>query len=200
MKLPNDGLTYIPTKHKYYLDGVELPSVSAVLGGCGIITSRFYKPEHAERGHRVHAACLKMTYTGKATPTDLRSQVKQWAAFCKQFQFEVMEAERPRYHKRLKYAGTPDYVGSVVMRGRRIPAIIDIKSGAPCAWHDIQITAYAELLKNPKSWEKLIVYLNRNTINVVPRIKVSDRAKHLTYFGVFLSALNVWYWKFCNRT
>ena len=45
-----DSIYFDEASHRYFVNGNETDGVSALLESAGIVTTRFFKPQHAHRG------------------------------------------------------------------------------------------------------------------------------------------------------
>lgn len=135
--------------HRYWLpDGREALGVSAILKAAGLIDDRWFNEEAALRGTFVHAA-LEYLDAGELVEDSVDPAIAGYVAAYQRFLREcpsvgrIVLSEAALGDLVLGYAGTVDrvrYVGDAL-------AVIDFKTGAPCSWHPIQLSAYAALVK-----------------------------------------------------
>ncbi len=149
-------LSFIEGTHQYFLaDGgviqAELPALTNILKAVGVIDDRWYKPEHAERGKAIHRALevIDLYETGLGKPLDWATVEPEFLGWIEAYQkfkenynptFLWHDIEEPTYNKQFLYACTPDRVfGTTLM---------DIKTGAPAPWHQLQLTGCAAALQS----------------------------------------------------
>lgn len=154
-------LTLDPSAHIYRLDGEEVPSVTQLARLCvpDLDRSRpWLSREAAERGTRVHAACLSMDAgTEPEAREDEAGYIKAYGRFLRDFapEWDGMEWSGWAVCGGVPFAGTADRFGSV--RGRR--AILDIKTGQlHGAALACQLTGYGEILTQ-RTGEQAAEYL-----------------------------------------
>lgn len=117
-----------PATHSYRLDGVLIPGISFVLENTGFIDKTWYKPEHAERGHAVHAAAqflIEGNLDWSTVHPDILPRVKGFEKFLGDYKPKLLLAEKPLYSTVHRFAGTPDLV---LQMGGGI-FVVDVKSG-----------------------------------------------------------------------
>jgi CRISPR/Cas system-associated exonuclease Cas4 (RecB family) len=137
-----DNLVFIPETHEYRYNDMVVPSVSAII-------RRFFTPplnkNGMELGTYVHDTVrlwLDNNLNVETLSPGLSDYLQQFQAFVAATAFKVEGHDVPFYHPLLKYAGTPDLWGA--MNTHRL--VIDIKTGDPQKWHQLQVAAYASLL------------------------------------------------------
>ena len=111
--------------HSYALDGVALPSVSAILKATGYIDTRFIDryPEATTRGTNTHKAIkylLEGTLDESTVHESFKPRLDAFKLFLTETKFNV------------------DLIGE--LNGK--PVVIDTKTGSPAPWHGLQICAY----------------------------------------------------------
>lgn len=92
--------------------------------------------------------------------------------------------ERSLRHKTLPYAGTMDYVG--------MPddeyGVLDLKTGTPEKWHEVQLHAYKQLIdKTSRMW---ILYINSE--GGFKQVTVKNNPRH---WAAFQNGLSVLQWR-----
>jgi hypothetical protein len=136
-----------PDKHEYTMDGRVIPSVTQVLKKVGFIDTKWYKPSDRDRGSTVHEL-LQLYDQGLLDPNivqaEYRGYIDAYMDFLAVSKVEYDQIEVPVYHKKFKYAGTPDRVGKL----NDIPCVLDIKTGGVVDWHGIQLAAYSLAIGN----------------------------------------------------
>lgn len=138
-------LTFDKQTHTYRVDGIRVPSVTQILNGAGLINTDWYTAESAQRGTAVHTICemedngvLDLGVVRRSYPQYL-GYLDAWKAFKRAATTKFTAIEERFYYPALHYAGTKD---------RRMIAgteycIVDIKTGAPQLWHQLQTGGYA---------------------------------------------------------
>ena len=142
-------ITFDAENHQYYIDGVEVPSVTTV---CRFLAydQKSDKPlparEAADRGTRIHAACAAIDYGIEPEETDdISGYLKAYCRFLKDYRPDWEGIEYTVGSAELGIAGTIDRFGTLY-DGRT--CILDIKTGSQL--HDAplraQLTGYKRLL------------------------------------------------------
>ena len=142
-------ITFDAENHQYYIDGVEVPSVTTV---CRFLAydQKSDKPwlarVAADRGTRVHAACAAIDYgIDQEEAEDIAGYLKAYRRFLKDYRPDWEGIEYTVGSAELGIAGTIDRFGTLY-DGRR--CILDIKTGTQL--HDAplraQLTGYKRLL------------------------------------------------------
>jgi hypothetical protein len=162
------NVAFYPDGHAYTLNGNEAVSVTRVLAAEGLHGSAFWKPEHRERGTKVHRIALLLSTSpacGGGTAEEIVAAsrwipeppangrpgtspelipygwaVANWLADTR---FQPQLVEQPVGSLALRLCGTLDLYG--VMAGRR--TLVDFKSGQPQAAADLQTALYAHCLR-----------------------------------------------------
>ena len=142
-------ITFDAENHQYYIDGVEVPSVTTV---CRFLSydQKSDKPwlarVAADRGTRIHAACAMIDY-GEEPEEDFETAgyLKAYRRFLKDYRPDWEGIEYTVGDAQLGLAGTIDRFGTLY-DGRS--CILDIKTGSQL--HDAplraQLTGYQWLL------------------------------------------------------
>lgn len=140
------SFSFDPETHIYTLDGVQIPSVTQILSGVGMVDNRYFTEEARVRGTYVHRA-TEFIDSGSldwdALDPMLLPYCEAYQAFIEDKRPEILLSEEPMYHAQHLYAGTLDRI--IVMDG--ITALIDIKTGVPNRATAIQVAAYRELVR-----------------------------------------------------
>ena len=140
-------ITFDAENHQYYIDGVEVPSVTTV---CRFLSydQKSDKPwlarVAADRGTRVHAACAAIDYGIDPEETeDIAGYLKAYRRFLKDYRPEWEGIEYTVGNNEI--AGTIDRFGTLY-DGRF--CILDIKTGARLCDAPLraQLTGYKRLL------------------------------------------------------
>lgn len=178
----------------------NLPSVTEILKGAGLIDDRFFTEESRQRGTYVHEACELLD---KGT-LDFSSLVPEWSGYVTSYALlvDAMRAagkwqgkvwiETPMKDPCGVYAGCQDRI----FETGPPKAVWDLKTGAPLAWHKWQLAAYVNMLPKPLQWERYGIHLHKNgrMATVVPYPK----ADYWADMAMFQSALNIHYGKMNN--
>ena len=142
-------ITFAAENHQYYIDGVEVPSVTTV---CRFLSydQKSDKPwlarVAADRGTRIHASCAMIDY-GEKPEEDFETAgyLKAYRRFLKDYRPDWDGIEYTVGDAQLGLAGTIDRFGTLY-DGRS--CILDIKTGSQL--HDAplraQLTGYKRLL------------------------------------------------------
>jgi len=167
--------------HVYTLNGNTLPSVTQILEHVGIVDKRFYTPGSAEKGREIHSLCQIMDGGGDWWDyTEWADYAYSYQQFLNDYEPEWIMVEEALHHDILGYAGTVDRFG--ILKDEK--AVVDIKSGKPNKWHELQLIAYASMIdrdtdKMPKLYG---LYLN-----YYPDKETTYRLKEYGY-----NAANLW--------
>jgi hypothetical protein len=147
--MSRDSFEFDPESHRYRLNGVGIPGISFVLENTGFVDKTWFRPEHADRGHAVHAACLYLIQGdldwGTVHP-DILPRVKGFEEFWRGMQPlipVVLLAEKPLYSTVYQFAGTPD----LVIETRVGVKVIDIKTGKAGLAAKLQTAAQSVLVE-----------------------------------------------------
>lgn len=171
--------------HRYVDDitGREYPSVTQTIRDAGLMGYLSSDEWYLDRGTAVHEATALFD-EGVLDESELDPRligyVDAWKKFRTDSAFKPTEIEKIVLSERYGYAGTIDRDG------------IDIKTGAPCPWHELQAAAYWYALcpKLLGCW--MCVYLHDDGTYLVKTIK----AKELhNLIAIFASALAINNWK-----
>lgn len=156
-----------------------------VSGGCD-----FYAPVAAERGQDLHL--IFALAVGHAAglceapdvPENYAGYYKAMLEFISWAKPVPSAIERTMRHKTYRYAGTPDFIGSI---GQDF-GVLDLKTGAPAKWHSVQIHAYQKMLdKAAKMW---ILYVSDDGKFQFKPVKPSARD-----WAVFTNGLSILEWR-----
>jgi hypothetical protein len=136
------SIELIRETHTWTVDGVTVIGVTASLKASGILKA-WGDESDLRRGQLVHE-CVHAYFDN-----DL-GEVPEWLVpyldgvknFVAETGFKPFEWEVAVYHKALRYAGMADCIG--IMRGQRLPVIVDWASGPVPAWKAIQTAGYAQ--------------------------------------------------------
>ena len=128
--------------HEYKFQGRKVPGVTSTLKAAGILQA-WGKPEDLERGRNVHKmihAWFDKDLNEINLPEWLQPYLDGVKNFVADTGFTAIDWEQPVHDKIHGYAGTYDVRGK--LRGQRLQAIVDFKSGDIASWTKIQTAAY----------------------------------------------------------
>jgi hypothetical protein len=135
-------IQFDPDKHKYFVGGREIPSVTTILKEITILDDRWFKPGSDRLGTKVHEylELIDKGYQIAIAPT-LRGYIKAYEDFKKaNSSFKIKHIELPLYDKKLKVCGKVD---RIFENSEGEELIVDIKSGVHLRFHTLQLTGYA---------------------------------------------------------
>ena len=191
------ALDFEEESHRYLLNGNQVPSVTQVIKSAGLSeVEQFYTPEAAQRGTAVHAACQ---YDDEETLGDctenLLGYLNGWRKFRAESGFVPTHIEIRLASERYQFAGALDRIGA--LNGK--PSLLDIKSGAFCRWHAIQLAAYWILISEthavpslPRIETFLVVCVAEDGTYKTHSISATEI---ITSREIFLYALSIHRWK-----
>lgn len=174
---------------------VELPRVTEILRSAGLIDVTWFTPETQARGSAVHLACQYYD-EGDLDESSIDPTIAGYVvAYAKWAQESGRESatwiECPMHDKGGLYRGTSDRIFTCRPR-----SLWDIKTGCHLAWHALQLAAYVNMLDDPYSYSRFALYLKADGTYSVREFPKSEYGRDL---AVFMSALNLWYWKENNH-
>jgi hypothetical protein len=180
--------TFDVDKHEYRLDGRVLPSVTQIVKSAGLIDTRWYTEEGANRGQNV-ALITELDDRGvldeSKMPEGYCGYLDAWRQFKADSGCRIVEIEAARHNG--VYAGTPDRV----IDWLSFSTVIDIKTGAPVPAYGVQLAGYAELCRLPTEGCRpryTVLLKNDGRYKVHP---CDDPVDH----DVFRAALALYQWK-----
>jgi len=149
----------------------KLPRVTEILANAGLIDTRWFKPEHAERGTLVHAACQYDDW-GETDQVplapELAGYLEAWRRFQRENAWECEAIEQP--------VSTAEYTGTLDRAGRLGPwrAILDIKTGAVGSWVRYQLVAYANAYQPGVMFRRVAVRLSADGHYQIKEFSVAE--------------------------
>jgi len=159
------GDYFDPNTHRYYLDGREVPGVTTLLKANGTIDTTFLKNEAAlARGTAVHKRCewldsqpraRALQLAGADIESPMAGYERAYARFLRDCRPIYSHVEAGLLHATLRFGGRTDRI--CVDLGDRGPAVLEIKTGQPAAWHGVQLAGYQMLFPTGSRW---VVYLS----------------------------------------
>ncbi len=160
---PASRLVFQPQDHRYFLDGRELPSNTAMIKDAGLIDDRWFTEESRDRGIAVHRAChflCEKDLNWTTIRPDYVPYVQACDDFIKTTGFKVERNEFPVWSDH-GYATTPDVMG--ILDGHR--CLINFKTGAISRWVPLQLygekmAVIERIYEQAEPWTKGLEYLN----------------------------------------
>ena len=147
------GLTFdgADGKHVYKLDGIELPSVTTIIGYRPDVYSGVSKAvlnNAGDRGTVIHSA-IETWIRSRFDTIVSEEHHPYFEAFVKWFETKKVEplaTELPIYHKILRYAGTIDLVAEI----NGLVTLVDYKTASSILEkpYSLQVEAYRQALKS----------------------------------------------------
>lgn len=128
--MTKDVFNFDPENHRYTLNGSVIPGISFILENTGFVDKTWFRPEHAARGHAVHACCqflIEGNLDWSTVHPDILPRIRGFEQFLLDRKPKLIVAEQPMYSSSWRFAGTPDLVLEVP--GEKQQWIVDIKSG-----------------------------------------------------------------------
>lgn len=168
--------------------------VTRILEAAGLSDPSTIDPWYLSRGSAIHEATALDDIDDldeEAMDPAIANQVFSWRAFRVQAGLRIIHGEFEVVHPEMKYVGHLDRV--VVFRGRHAPVLLDIKNGAPAAWHGAQTAAYALAWAHQMRCltpERGAVYLQKDG-SAARWVPHTDR----TDFDTWKAALTIAHWK-----
>jgi len=176
--------------HVYTLGKRVIPGVTQIIGEAGLSGLDGIPPWQLEqaalRGTHVHTACELLdagTLDWGTVSPEIEGYVHGWRALKDAMRPTILESEQIGMNPGELFAGKPDRV--VKIRGVR--GVVDIKSGASCASHWLQIEAYKRIVGVQVGW---IVYVRKDGTYTLAGPVRDARAWY-----TFQAALTVYQWK-----
>ena len=179
--------------HVYRLaTGQQIPGVTEVLGGCGLIDYSFIpaalRDEYLDRGRLVHEATALYDIDDldeSSVPEAIAGYLAAWKSFRTERLFTPSEIEVIRYNTAYGYCGTVDRYGIMPINGKYYEQVVlDIKTGTYPCWVKFQLAAYAAFAQQAQRRVCVVLQANgRYRHYVLPQ---TEQPKD---FSVFMAAL-----------
>ncbi len=154
-------LKFDETAHKYFLNGLELPSVTRILSDAGLVDARWFDDWSRDRGRAVHKA-IELYNNDDLIEEGLDPVIvpylEAWKEFQRQTKCVITHSELQVHSELYGYAGTLDISGTI--NGKSV--IIDIKSGAVGITTGLQLAGYALTFPNYYGIERYGLRLQPN--------------------------------------
>jgi hypothetical protein len=181
-------LDFVAADHRYYVEGTELPSVTAILKNAGLVDDAWFEPVHRERGSYVHLGC-RLIDDDELDEASIDPAILPYLDAYRSFLAVTQPAwtylEHRVWDPVMRYAGTLDRAGLV--QGEKV--VLDIKSGGCPPSVGPQTAAYRRCLPQPYSWKRAALQLKADgTFRLHP---LTDRGDE----HIFLAALALSQWK-----
>lgn len=189
-------LTFDAEKHKYFIDGVEVPSVTRVLKEAGLMGTFSGNCEAAmQMGTNVH---LLLELEDKGELGDYAPEylpyLEAYRKFKRDTKAQVKEIELRVCSETYRFAGTLDRIMALPGIGL---SLVDLKTGSPADWVGLQLSAY-QLAFNEEAAKTLGAATVHNRfalyLNSEGKYKLSQH-KDRSDKAVFLAALTLWHFK-----
>lgn len=140
--LPN-GLAFDEETHRYWLDDAEVPSVTTVLAGAGLVDWTYCNEWARERGSLVHKAIhIELTSGLDWASVDelFHPYISAALAALQDMRCETKVSEGRVFSRLYGYAGTLDWIG--IVDGKL--SLFDWKTGPTVPAYALQTAAYAD--------------------------------------------------------
>jgi hypothetical protein len=172
----------------------EMPRVTDVLKGAGLIDVTWISDEARDRGSYIHAATVideQGDLDEDYEPTRRYSgYIGAWRKFLSEHACRWDMVEQRLENNVYRFTGQPDRVGKVDGHA----AVVDIKSGCKAAWHPLQLSAYQSMLPGG-NYRRIVVRLQ---VDGYYQMDVFDLQSYPADLNVFLSALAIHNWRKAN--
>ena len=160
------------------------PGVTSIIKDAGLMGWLPNDDYYLKRGTWVHEACA-LWDRGLLEESDLAPGLVGFVAAWKKYRADTGLTPAPDFIERIGFDPVLGYCGTLDRNG------LDIKAGAPCAWHILQAAAYWHFAGSSKApWHS--VYLRDDGGYAV---RVYSPQELYAAFGVFCAALTVANWR-----
>jgi len=190
-------IEFDPEEHAYTLHGERLPSVTEVIRLLYDFnpTDSVALEQNRHFGTAVHMATSfhdQGTLEEDTVSKPVAEFLTSWRAFVRDSQVEFIEIERPVYHRKLMYAGTPDRVARI--EGK--VWVLDLKTGAtlhPAS--AIQLSAYLQAYNSSEEISKRDMAEGRLSVQLTRKgYKLNDWRSPVDW-PTFIACLQIHNWK-----
>jgi hypothetical protein len=182
--------------HEYMCDTVRLPHVTGVLKASGVVDARWYTHYARQRGLAVHVACDLIdedNLDADSVDPRLVGYLDAYLKFLNEHNPAYQFSEELVYSNLYRYAGTLDRAG--VVETYPCPLVIDLKTGDPGRAVRLQLSGYAQALREQtgKMWRRASLWLRPDGTY---RWQVYDQDPHLYRedLNAYLAALTLLRW------
>jgi hypothetical protein len=190
--------------HRAFLGDRELIRATTALADVGIIDTRWFTPESAQRGTDLHGAIAQWGEGGLKPSLDLALD-PFWAgfdAFLTESRFFCHSSEQAIWDEANGYAGRYDLLGQLpcFAAGDDTLDLLDLKTGHAPRWVGLQTMGYRRLVLAARVRRWALELPGDCTYRLVPlnlradRLTI-DRTKDQQDEAVFLAAVRVARWK-----
>ena len=173
-------LSYDEDRHRYYLDGEQIPGTTEILrAGGGYQGSEWMTDDGRDRGTAVHAVCRDIAL-GLLEEDEIdaieglvRPYVQAFMLFKHEAMLEVEAAELLVSYDAdgIRFATMIDLVGRIVGQTDHRPCVIDIKTGAKDLTVGPQTAAQVLALDGRQTArERYALYLKKNGLHQLDRL------------------------------
>lgn len=178
---------YIDSTHQYFMDGKEVPSVTAILKAAGLYDEDYFTEESRARGSYVHKACLYHLQDDlvEDMPAEYRGYVEAFKLFMAESECKPIleQCEVPLFSHIFRYGGTPDM--PCMFKGRK--SLVDIKTGAEAPTTGVQLAGYVQLMDTLS--DRYALYLKADgKYKLKPYVDRKD-------IQIFNAALTLYHWR-----
>lgn len=146
--------------HRYtHPDGRRLISVTQAIQAAGLVNTDWFNEAAAWRGSVVHKCCeldCKGTLLESSVDPAALPYLQAWRAWKQNVGFTPTKIEQRHYHPTLLYSGTQDRAG-YLPNGEECD--VDLKTGVAQKWHAIQLAAYGNFHRQPRTRRRFTVRL-----------------------------------------
>lgn len=115
----------------FKMSGRQVPSITDILKEFGLVDDAYFKPEHRERGHRIHSATHYLDENdlnwGTVRDEDLGFMMAYQKA-SKELELRHIRTEERLFHPTLMYCGKPDRVSTWNLSKGQV--VLEIKTGS----------------------------------------------------------------------
>lgn len=196
-------LTFDDETHKYFWNGIDLPSVTTILKAENFLNTDWFTEEARLRGSIAHKATElydhgKLDWL-KVSP-EISGFVTAWERFRKVEGFvPAQDGIEKRVHHFDQYAGTVDRLGTF---GSEL-GLIDLKTGPKYPWWILQMAGYLEAISSMTNGETSFHNVRCACIQLKTNgdYRVHSYAVEDVYDAreIFLASLNVFKWKHSKK-
>jgi len=186
-------IKYIDETHTYYLEGMQVPSVSQILKSYYNFSIPFSELEVAAKwGTAVHehlAAYVQKILDIKKIDKRITGYLEKFDKLLNETQLKIIEIEKIVASKKWKYAGRIDYV---CLNNKGEYCIVDIKTGMLNGRSEkiagLQLGGYSIALKEMLKIRKINIYVFNITFDIAKVVRYDTKINE----NLFLQALSLY--------
>lgn len=186
--------------HEYRIEGRKVPSVSEIISGIGLNDFSHVQPDVLLAKQKIGTAVHHLSHLYDSNnlakcSEDLMPWLESYKQFRSKFPMSLMISEVRLASKKYKFAGRLDRV--FIIENRK-GILVDLKTGDKNKSHNLQKAGYKILVEEnyPIKLKELWTYYIKpggfSESDIDKKIDISDDY-------AFLSALNVYNWKYNNK-